>query len=164
MAGAAGQAGGGAGWSEALSGMEEGTRLAPAVRIGSEAIFAEPVRVELSEALTQQLIRQARSQGLTLNTLLQGAWELCWASDGAGGCGLGIRWRGGSAEIAGIEQMVGLFINTLPVRCSGGRDGSARLAGKIAGAAVALMAHSIGVGGDPAFGAVGRSVRHADGV
>src|SRR5882757_541822 len=104
-------------WSEALSGLEEGTRLAPAVRIGSEAIFAEPVRVELSEALTQQLIRQARSQGLTLNTLLQGAWgALLGRLTGREDVVFGITVAGRPAEIAGIEQMVGLFINTLPVR------------------------------------------------
>jgi len=102
-------------WSEALSGLEEGTRLSPVVQ--SEAIYAEPLRAELSEALTQQLVRHARSQGLTLNTILQAAWgALLGRLTGREDVVFGMTVAGRPGEIAGIETMVGLFINTVPVR------------------------------------------------
>src|SRR5882724_1278724 len=104
-------------WSEALSGLEEGTRLTPAAPSGAKAILAEPVRVELSENLTQQLVRQARSHGLTLNTVFQGAWgALLGRLTGREDVVFGMTVAGRPTEIAGIETMVGLFINTLPVR------------------------------------------------
>jgi len=105
-----------AAWQEALAGLEEGTHLA-SVSAGTEAVFAEPLRMELSEALTQKLQRQARSQGLTLNTLLQGAWgALLGRLTGRDDVVFGITVAGRPAEIAGMESMVGLFINTLPLR------------------------------------------------
>src|SRR5882757_372366 len=96
-------------WNEALSGLEEGTRLSPVI-VG-EPVYAEPLRAELSEALTQQLVRHARSQGLTLNTILQGAWgALLGRLTGREDVVFGMTVAGRPGEIAGIETMVGLFI------------------------------------------------------
>src|SRR4029077_4096635 len=73
--------------------------------------------VELPEALTESLSRQARSHGLTLNTILQGAWAiLVGRLTGRDDVVFGATVAGRPPEIAGIETMVGLFINTLPVR------------------------------------------------
>ena len=73
--------------------------------------------VELPEALTEALNRQARSQGLTLNTILQGAWAILLGRlTGRDDVVFGATVAGRPSEIAGIQTMVGLFINTLPVR------------------------------------------------
>ena len=59
----------------------------------------------------------ARQHGLTLNTVIQGAWALL-LSRYSGDCDIvfGATVAGRPAELAGVEQMVGLFINSLPVR------------------------------------------------
>jgi non-ribosomal peptide synthase protein (TIGR01720 family) len=59
----------------------------------------------------------ARRHQLTLNTVLQGAWALLLArSGGADDVVFGAVTAGRGAPIPGIESMVGLFVNTLPVR------------------------------------------------
>jgi amino acid adenylation domain-containing protein/non-ribosomal peptide synthase protein (TIGR01720 family) len=59
----------------------------------------------------------ARSQGLTLNTLFQGAWAVLLQRLGLGrDVVFGVTVAGRPAELAGVEEMIGLFINTLPLR------------------------------------------------
>ena len=77
----------------------------------------EEIIVELPEALTEALSRQARSHSLTLNTILQGAWAILLGRlTGHDDVVFGTTVAGRPSEIAGIQTMVGLFINTLPVR------------------------------------------------
>src|SRR4029077_20645149 len=59
-----------------LEGLEEPTRLAAARSGAAAPALPEEIIVELPEALTEALSRQARSHGLTLNTILQGAWAI----------------------------------------------------------------------------------------
>ena len=55
--------------------------------------------------------------GLTLNTLLQAAWAILLGRlTGRDDVVFGVTVAGRPPEIAGIERMVGLFINTLPLR------------------------------------------------
>ncbi|WP_161975702.1 non-ribosomal peptide synthase/polyketide synthase [Tengunoibacter tsumagoiensis] len=71
----------------------------------------------LSQEETQQLNAFVRQQRLTLNTLLLGAWAVVLARfSGQDDVLFGTTVAGRPLEIAGIEQMVGLFINTLPMR------------------------------------------------
>jgi amino acid adenylation domain-containing protein len=67
--------------------------------------------------LGDRLRAAARRHGLTLNTLFQGAWALLLARY----CGepealFGVTSGGRPPEIEGAERMVGLFVNTLPLR------------------------------------------------
>src|SRR5581483_10842192 len=71
----------------------------------------------LPATLTSRLQRLAREEKLTLNTLMQGAWALLVSRySGQEEVVFGVTVAGRTAELAGIEQMVGLFINTLPLR------------------------------------------------
>jgi len=59
----------------------------------------------------------ARRHGLTLNTIVQGAWALLLGFySGQNDVVFGATVAGRPPELAGIEEMAGLFINTLPVR------------------------------------------------
>ena len=59
----------------------------------------------------------ARAHQLTLNTVLQGAWAVLLSRyTGSTDVVFGATGAGRPAELTGIESMVGLFINTLPVR------------------------------------------------
>ena len=59
----------------------------------------------------------ARGQAVTLNTLIQAAWGILLGRlSGRDDVVFGVTVAGRPAEIAGIESMVGLFINTLPLR------------------------------------------------
>ncbi|NKQ55823.1 amino acid adenylation domain-containing protein [Amycolatopsis sp. K13G38] len=64
-----------------------------------------------------ELNRVARSRGLTVNTVVQGAWALVLAElTGRSDVVFGATVSGRSPEVPGVESMVGLFINTVPVR------------------------------------------------
>ena len=74
-------------------------------------------RVSLSEEATQQLQSLARRHQLTLNTVVQGAWALLLSRySGSHDVVFGATVSGRPAELSGVEQMLGLFINTLPMR------------------------------------------------
>src|SRR5712692_4907050 len=105
-----------AAWREALRGLEEATRLAPPDRARA-AVVPEQITLSLTETLTTALGEQARRQGLTLNTFIQVAWAILLGRlTGRADVVFGVTVAGRPSEIAGIERMVGLFINTLPLR------------------------------------------------
>ncbi len=74
-------------------------------------------RRELGETASRRLEAFARSRRLTLNTVVQGAWCLVLASRlERDEVVFGATVAGRPSELEGVEDMVGLFINTLPIR------------------------------------------------
>ncbi len=105
-----------AAWQAQLAGLEEPTRLA-APHSGRAPAAPERIILDLPKPLTEALTRQARSNSLTLNTILQGAWAILLGRlTGRDDVVFGVTVSGRPPEIPGIESMVGLFINTLPLR------------------------------------------------
>lgn len=81
-----------------------------------ESSFGER-QITLSAETTGALQSFAQRHQLTLNTLIQGAWALLLSRyTGADDVVFGTTVSGRPAALAGVETMVGLFINTLPVR------------------------------------------------
>jgi amino acid adenylation domain-containing protein len=71
----------------------------------------------VDERDAQRLHRVARRNGLTLNTLVQGAWAMLLARySGRDDVCFGATVSGRPAGLAGADAITGLFINTLPVR------------------------------------------------
>ncbi|OKI15539.1 non-ribosomal peptide synthetase [Saccharothrix sp. CB00851] len=74
-------------------------------------------RVRLSAEASAALVGEARRRGLTLSTVLHGAWGLLLGGlTGRADVVYGTTVAGRPAEVPGIENAVGLFINTVPVR------------------------------------------------
>ncbi|MGG7569784.1 amino acid adenylation domain-containing protein [Streptomyces sirii] len=103
-------------WTDALAGVDEPTLLSgPAHAAVPEQ--PERVLVDFSTELTQRLLAASRGRGLTLNTLVQGAWGiLLGALTGRDDVVFGATVSGRPADLAGAEDIVGLLINTVPVR------------------------------------------------
>ncbi len=73
--------------------------------------------INLSTATTNALQALARQHQLTLNTLVQGAWAILLSRySGETDVVFGTTVSGRPTSLSGSETMVGLFINTLPVR------------------------------------------------
>ncbi|MDJ0953253.1 MAG: amino acid adenylation domain-containing protein [Acidimicrobiia bacterium] len=71
----------------------------------------------LDDETTQRLLEYGRTRGLTLNTLLRAAWAYVLSRySGSNDVVFGTTFSGRPAELPGALEMVGLFINTLPVR------------------------------------------------
>jgi amino acid adenylation domain-containing protein len=74
-------------------------------------------RSRLSRDLTGDLQRLCAQHGLTLNTLVQGIWALLLGRyAGRTDVVLGSVVSGRPPELEGVEGMVGVFVNTLPLR------------------------------------------------
>src|SRR5262249_8541371 len=77
----------------------------------------EQITLALSAPRTAVLTEHVRTHGLTVNTLVQTAWAvLLGRLTGRDDVVFGVTVAGRPPEIDGVESMVGLFINTLPLR------------------------------------------------
>ena len=105
-------------WRGVLAGFAGATPL-PADRpaaAGSPLRHARRNRA-LSPERTERLAALARRHQVTMNTVLQGAWGLLLSRyAGEEDVVFGTTVSGRPAELEGVEEMVGVFINTLPVR------------------------------------------------
>ncbi|GEB55154.1 non-ribosomal peptide synthetase [Streptomyces gardneri] len=110
-------------WRGALAGLAGPTRLTELSGTDSPTGAADaPVRPEhvdtrLPQDLTAGLTAYARTHGLTLSTVLHGAWGLLLGGlTGSQDVVFGTTVSGRTTEVAGLDSAVGLFINTVPAR------------------------------------------------
>ncbi|WP_084624101.1 condensation domain-containing protein [Oceanospirillum beijerinckii] len=106
-------------WREQLQGFTSSTPLpqldtaftpAPGLPYGEQTIDIQGEQWQALQNFCQQ-------QGLTLNTLLQGAWGVLLGSlAGRQEALFGVTVSGRPDNPPGADEMVGLFINTLPLR------------------------------------------------
>ncbi|MFH8369395.1 non-ribosomal peptide synthase/polyketide synthase [Streptomyces sp. NPDC018031] len=106
-------------WRAALDGFATPTPL-PVDRPPREAHRSRSARVHqaaLSATASARLARTARDTGLTLGTVVQGAWALLLSRYAAEpDVVFGTTVSGRPEDLPGVESMVGMFINTLPTR------------------------------------------------
>ena len=106
-------------WRETLRGVVAATPLPSRARSAdSEAdVQHASLSVRLSPVLTSAILRWARERDLTVNSVVQGAWVAMLARcAGVRDVVYGTTVSGRPAGFPGVESMVGLFINTLPMR------------------------------------------------
>ncbi|MEV7615517.1 amino acid adenylation domain-containing protein [Streptomyces sp. NPDC089799] len=109
-------------WAAALDGLAEPTLLG-AADPHRMAELPERITVELSEELTARLTAGARAAGITLNSVVQGLWAvLLGRLTGREDVVFGGTVSGRDAAFEGVGELVGLLINTLPVRFRVRRD------------------------------------------
>ncbi|WP_176048875.1 non-ribosomal peptide synthetase [Paraburkholderia kururiensis] len=90
------------------------TASVPAPRVQEAGTHARRQRIDAT--LASQLQAAARRYEVTLNTLMQGAWAVVLARYGhRRSVAYGTTFSGRPAHVPGIDRMLGLFINTLPV-------------------------------------------------
>ncbi len=107
-------------WRRTLAGFTAPTPLVVDRSPGSVAGQGEQyemLETRLSAGTTAALQALARRHHLTLSTLVQGAWALLLSRySGEEDVVFGATVSGRPADLSCVETMVGLFINTLPVR------------------------------------------------
>ena len=107
-------------WLPRLRQLDEPTRLGQSIAQAKQRGkgYAERLR-ELDGEQTRRLAELAREQKITVNTLVQAAWlMLLQRYTGQDSVAFGATVAGRPAELNGIEEQIGLFINTLPVIAS----------------------------------------------
>ncbi|PWV47944.1 amino acid adenylation domain-containing protein [Nocardiopsis sp. L17-MgMaSL7] len=103
-------------WRSALEGVEEGT-LVSAADAGDTTIMPRTVDGVVAPGLVGRLTALARDTGVTPNTLFLAAWGLALRSHtGGDDIVFGSTVAGRPPEIEGVDSIVGVFFNTVPVR------------------------------------------------
>ncbi|WP_025214734.1 non-ribosomal peptide synthase/polyketide synthase [Pseudomonas brassicacearum] len=106
-------------WQSQLAELDEPTLLTGAFARDNrtDASHGHGEHEQLLDAqTTARLQRFAREQKVTVNTLVQAAWQLLLQRcTGHAAVAFGATVAGRPAQIPGVEQQIGLFINTLPV-------------------------------------------------
>jgi non-ribosomal peptide synthase protein (TIGR01720 family) len=102
-------------WGKVFDGFDTPTLVAPPAQAGRRGVQS----FRVPERTTRALGELARSQHTTANTVLQAAWAqvLTWLT-GQHDVAFGTAVSGRPAELVGAESMVGLMINTVPVRAN----------------------------------------------
>jgi len=118
-------------WKQTLAGFKAPTALPigePPSEAADPGAAGEPYaeqHIAVSVETTAGLQMLSRKHQITLNTLIQGAWaQLLSRYTGESDVVFGTTVSGRPPELRGVETMIGLFINTLPVRVrvDGGMD------------------------------------------
>jgi amino acid adenylation domain-containing protein/non-ribosomal peptide synthase protein (TIGR01720 family) len=102
-------------WRAAMANVSEGTLVAPH---GDEIPPVRPEHLffDLSQELTSAVTEFARSRDLTLGTVIHGCWAILIGQlTGSRDVVFGSVQSGRPADLAGVDEMVGMFVNTLPV-------------------------------------------------
>lgn len=105
-------------WRAHLVGLDGPTLLSPMLS-GREPEPGLPERIEvtLDEQASAAIFDGARTRGVTVNTLFQMAWAaILSAFTDRTDVVYGVTVSGRPDELSGVESMVGLFINTVPLR------------------------------------------------
>ncbi|HVG17748.1 MAG TPA: amino acid adenylation domain-containing protein, partial [Blastocatellia bacterium] len=106
-------------WREQLKGFVAPTRLAFGKLVNDSKVTTDYARKEmtLSDEETGRLKSVARQRRLTLNSIMQGVWALLLSRySGEADVLFGATVSGRPVTLDGSESMIGLFINTLPIR------------------------------------------------
>ncbi len=106
-------------WRRVLAGFSAPTSL---TGLGSKEQAApseeyERILTELTASQTEALSTLARRSRLTLNSIVQGAWALLLSRySRESDIVFGVASAGRPTDLPGVESVVGLFVNTLPMR------------------------------------------------
>ncbi|WP_264349529.1 non-ribosomal peptide synthetase [Streptomyces milbemycinicus] len=104
-------------WAAELDGVDEPTLLAAGKQREDRKAGLGLVDVPLSVDTARELARRAAGLGVTLNTVVQAAWGvLLGRLTGRQDVVFGATVSGRPPAVPDVDSMVGLFINTVPVR------------------------------------------------
>ncbi|RZL84407.1 MAG: non-ribosomal peptide synthetase [Rhodococcus sp. (in: high G+C Gram-positive bacteria)] len=128
-------------WRTALDGLEEPTLLAPQTLVVPHGV-PEEIDIALPPTLVEALAAVGQ-RGITINTTVQAAWGILLSRLlSRNDIVFGATVSGRPPQLTGVENMLGLFINTLPVRVQVDPDETfAQLLTRLQGEQAALLDH-----------------------
>ncbi|OHT89203.1 non-ribosomal peptide synthetase [Mycobacteroides saopaulense] len=104
-----------AAWGKVMEGLDGPTLVAPPAVPGERGVKSYRISAEITQALGDL----ARSQRTTVSTVLRAAWaQLLMVLTGLDDIAFGTVVSGRPTELVGADSIVGLLINTVPVRAS----------------------------------------------
>ncbi|WP_420849199.1 amino acid adenylation domain-containing protein [Parafrankia soli] len=103
-------------WRAALADLDGPTLVVPEAR-GLPPIEPERITTELAESTARAVRELSRRHGITVNTVFNAALALVLGNAvGSGDVVFGTTVAGRPTDVEGIDEVIGLFLNTVPVR------------------------------------------------
>ncbi|CAK7016042.1 amino acid adenylation domain-containing protein [Tissierella carlieri] len=106
-------------WNKHLQGMEEhlGLQTSQALVQSSDERMIQKYSLKINSRLYEELQKLARDNHITLASILYSAWAIFLLKyNGVNEAAFGVTVSGRDADVSGIIDAVGVFINTLPLR------------------------------------------------
>ncbi|KJK28174.1 condensation domain-containing protein, partial [Paenibacillus polymyxa] len=106
-------------WRDYFAGFEQQTVLPQVKQLDghAKAYEADKLSFTLGREVTERMNKLVKQKQVTVNTFLQAAWGVVLQRyNNSRDVVFGSVVSGRSADIPGIDKMIGLFINTVPVR------------------------------------------------
>jgi len=104
-------------WNDLLAGYNEAANIAIIERPSKNKEQMSRLKISLGKEISQKLAQQAKAHQVTINTMAEAAWGVVLQKyNHIQDVVFGKVVSGRNADIKGIQEMVGLFINTIPVR------------------------------------------------
>ncbi|WP_435298930.1 amino acid adenylation domain-containing protein [Timonella sp. A28] len=104
-------------WKQEFAGLSTGTLVAAHTPERHDTVLPDVIERDLTQTLSQGVLVWAREQGLTVNAVYETAWALALrALTGHSDVVFGTTVSGRPAELEGVEDIIGLFLNTVPRR------------------------------------------------
>lgn len=104
-------------WQERFSSFNSPTLISNHLSKSFPKHSKKALQKNISIELSKQLVEFSKNNGLTLSTLIQGAWSVVLSRiTGLNDISYGITVSGRPPELENSSEWVGMFINTLPLR------------------------------------------------
>lgn len=113
-------------WKETLKGMNKPTLLSSVVEVKGEKKNEKPydvVEFAVNSELNEEISRFTKEKRITLSTLMQGAWALVMQRYiNENDLIFGVTSSGRPTDLPGSDDIIGCFMNTIPLRVSANYD------------------------------------------
>ncbi|MGM9978728.1 MAG: amino acid adenylation domain-containing protein, partial [Clostridium sp.] len=110
-------------WKELLNEYDEVVEIKGSKNIEKTNEQVKTVKLSLNEELSEKVREYSSKRSVTINSVVEAAWGvLLQKYSGSKDVVFGKVVSGRNADIDGIDSMVGLFINTIPVRITSSID------------------------------------------
>lgn len=104
-------------WNQYLEGIEQSTALPWQPKQKKEGYLQEQVKFTFDREMTKKLKELALAYRVTMNAVIQAIWSIVLKRyNDTNDVVFGTVVSGRHAAVSGIDQMIGIFINTNPVR------------------------------------------------
>ncbi|KOP70464.1 hypothetical protein AMS59_19725, partial [Lysinibacillus sp. FJAT-14745] len=110
-------------WKELLDGYQEQTEIRPLGTVDVAEEMVGSVEISLTKEQSDRLEEISGKHHITINTIVEAAWGVVLQKyNNVTDVVFGKVVSGRNVEVKGIEEMVGLFINTIPVRVTTNKE------------------------------------------
>ncbi len=104
-------------WDSFLEGYNESTEIPFKINNPTDAYKGDVEQLDIEVEIFEKMDAFCKQIGITLNTFIQGSWGYLLSKyNRTKDVVFGTVVSGRQADLEGIEEMIGLFINTIPVR------------------------------------------------